>query len=184
MNLKSCQLCSLYKNNCNKVSLPIVCGTTPSVMFLGSSPTTNDSKDGVPFSLHTSDRVSMLHREILELMCVENSHIAMNAVQCVVGNEASDNFNSFRPSIKQINTCSVWVKKVLQSYRVRIIVLYGGVPVKQILNFDELEPYIGKFFEASSFDNTKCFVTHNLSNDVSIGIFKKHIKLISRFLHT
>lgn len=184
MKLSECERCSLRKKRIQVVK-PLIIGNIQHVFFCGESPGKNEDKYGKPFYDGGSNTAGHWHWKIANKLGVENNCIVMNTVQCrpVAGNKNG------KPTSIQIEKCSIWIKKVVNKYSFRLMILYGTFPIQLVLGASPpIRNVVGRFYETSYFGKKLvCFAMYHpatlvYDNKKYMPIFTEHICKIKAYL--
>jgi len=194
LKLSECNFCGLHKRRqeglVKQVVLPLVHGTAPNVFFLGEAPGKHEDEQGIPFVDSGPGSAGHWHWKFAKALGVENSCIVMNTIQCRPAEKVGDIIKNGKPTIAQMQHCWPWVERTLQKYKIRLMILYGTYPIKQVLGFDSpISSFVGKFYEAEEVGRIKCFAAYHPASicydkKAKLAIFKKHVKIIRKFLYT
>jgi len=185
VELKKCTMCNLQKHR-TQVVAPLIKGTAPQIMYLGEAPGKTEDKLGIPF-VGRSGKWHQHIEKIIDVPCV-----VTNCVQCrpVTLDGNGKPAGNGKPTLIQMMKCKVWIKKILNNYNIRLIVLYGTYPIIDILGFSPpIAPYVGKFYEITiDGNNVIAFATYHpaclcRNKKKYVPIFNRHIKLIKKFLY-
>jgi len=185
MKHSECTLCSLRKHR-TQVVLPKIVGT-PEYGFIGEAPGKNEDKSGEPFV----GAAGQWEKRIRKFLGINNNYFITNVVSCrpVVLDGNGKIVKNGKPTAHQMMKCSVWLDKLIERYKVRLLILYGDYATRQVLGFyPPLYSYVGKFFESSRYGNKKCFVLYHpacLVYDKKMykPKFNKHLTHLKTFIH-
>lgn len=145
--IQRCTRCRLYKHRLNAV--PGEGSSTASLLFIGEAPGKQEDATGRPFV----GRAGRLLDSLFAKVGIERKNVFITSViKC----HPPDNR---LPKSNELNACiQSWMKKQIELIDPDIIVLFGRVALKSMLNEEQVKDYAGQIITK---DNKKFFVTYH-----------------------
>jgi DNA polymerase len=164
--------------------LPIVRGTSPTVLFLGEAPGGTEDKKGEPFC----GSAGKWHWWFANEIGVADSCVVGNCINCrPVVLKGKRKVNG-KPTDDQLMNCSHWRNMLIRSYSFKLIILYGTYPIAAML---DLHPPVSKWV-GRKFVNSKigipllaCYHPATLVYDYKeyISAWEEHTKIARKLLY-
>ena len=180
LSLKNCSQCKRLVKSRTQVVKPIITSKNPAVLIVSDYPSVLDDAEGVPMFRGGPETAGFWHHKFIGNLGVEKSHATIYTVQCKP---------ETKPKLDEVKNCSIWINYLLSQFKFRLVILYGELPSRLILDFKKPTiNYAGKFFISEKLDGLKCFVTYHPrmlaeNRDEYLDRFKRHTKLIKNYLY-
>ena len=142
-----CMKCRLQKNRNNTV--PGEGPTNAKIMFIGEAPGKNEDLTGRPFI----GRAGKLLDELLKISNLERKDVFITSViKCRPPNNR-------KPKSDELNICiNEWMHKQIKEINPKIIVILGGVALKNLLDINKIKEHHGKII---NHNNKDYFITYH-----------------------
>lgn len=145
----------------------------------------NEDRYGKPFYDSSRNSAGYWHWKIASKLGTEKNCIVMNTVQCRPLNGKKNG----KPTSIQIYKCSIWIKKVVDKYNFRLMILYGTFPIQLVLGTSPpIKDVVGRFYKTDYFGKEiVCFAMYHpatlvYDNKKYMPLFDEHIRKVKAYL--
>ena len=184
MKLSECTKCADLLEHRTQVVVPIVRGTSPTVLFLGEAPGGTEDRDGEPFC----GAAGKWHWWFADKLGVSDSCVVGNCINCRPVILKGKRKVNGKPTDEQLQNCSHWRSMLIKSYNFRLIILYGTYPIAAMLGLHPpVSNWVGQKFVNSDIDVPflACYHPATLVYDQGrySSIWEEHAKFARKLLH-